>query len=298
MYCSQCGNQLDENGYCQTCNRYATELFHQNKTFTPKPLRTCAWFAPVAVILCFIFSVLISQSLISFLVYNWFESNLVPGTSDSVWYSVISAVLYLIPMIIVFALSTIALSNQPTTIKKIATVSFAIPILTISFMNTILSNVLPYIATYASQEFGFFSEGILYTYSLFSAIASIIAYLISAVLSYVLTKTYFEIIEKYISKKTQLNKSSSENSNNSSTEQNPNVVNFSSTAYYSTKSKAVAALLCFFFGYLGIHRFYTGKIGTGILWLLTVGLFGFGTFIDFFIIIFGGFKDSEDRPLR
>ena len=223
---------------------------------------------------------------------------MVPGTSDSVWYSVISAVLYLISMIIVFALSAIALSNQPTTIKKTATVSFAIPILTINFMNTILSNVLPQIATYASQEFGFFSEGTLSTYALFRAIASIIAYLISAVLSYVLTKTYFEAIEKCINEKTQLSKSSSENSNDTFTEQNPNAFNFPSNTYYSPKSKAIAALLCFFFGYLGIHRFYTGKIGTGILWLFTVGLFGFGTFIDFFIIIFGGFKDSEDRPLR
>ncbi len=52
------------------------------------------------------------------------------------------------------------------------------------------------------------------------------------------------------------------------------------------KNKWVALLLCFFLGGLGAHRFYEGKIGTGILWLCTLGLFGVGWVIDFFILLF------------
>lgn len=51
------------------------------------------------------------------------------------------------------------------------------------------------------------------------------------------------------------------------------------------KNKWVAVLLCFFLGGLGIHRFYEGKIGTGILWLITGGLCGIGWLVDFIILL-------------
>ncbi|MBB4312799.1 TM2 domain-containing protein [Roseospira marina] len=59
-----------------------------------------------------------------------------------------------------------------------------------------------------------------------------------------------------------------------------------------------AALLCFFFGSFGFHRFYVGKIGTGILMLVTLGALGIWTLIDLIMIIVGSFKDRDGLPLK
>ena len=66
----------------------------------------------------------------------------------------------------------------------------------------------------------------------------------------------------------------------------------------SRKSKTIALLLCVFLGWLGIHRFYVGKVGTGILYLLTCGLFVIGWLIDIIVIASGSFKDQFDLPIR
>jgi TM2 domain-containing membrane protein YozV len=66
----------------------------------------------------------------------------------------------------------------------------------------------------------------------------------------------------------------------------------------SDKKRLPALLLCFFFGVFGVHRFYVGKIGTGILWFFTLGIVGFGALIDFIMIIVGSFKDKQGKRLE
>lgn len=65
----------------------------------------------------------------------------------------------------------------------------------------------------------------------------------------------------------------------------------------SEKSRAAAAILCWFLGVLGIHRFYVGKVGTGIAQLFTLGGLGIWALIDFIMILVGSFKDINGKVL-
>lgn len=67
---------------------------------------------------------------------------------------------------------------------------------------------------------------------------------------------------------------------------------------YSSKSRLIALLLCWFLGYLGIHRFYLGKVKTGILMILTLGGLGVWTFIDLILLLLGSFRDGQRRQVR
>lgn len=65
----------------------------------------------------------------------------------------------------------------------------------------------------------------------------------------------------------------------------------------SPKKKSTATLLCLFLGMLGVHRFYVGKIGTGIVQLVTGGGFGIWLLIDLINLICGRFRDANDKLL-
>lgn len=73
-------------------------------------------------------------------------------------------------------------------------------------------------------------------------------------------------------------------------------------ANYSTltsdKNKNTALLLCIFGGWLGLHQFYVGRIGKGLVYMFTVGLFFIGWFCDIISILLGTFRDNVGAPLR
>lgn len=66
----------------------------------------------------------------------------------------------------------------------------------------------------------------------------------------------------------------------------------------SEKGFVPTLLLCFFLGVLGAHRFYVGKVGTGVIQLLTLGGLGIWALIDFVIIAIGKFKDKHGNVIR
>ena len=64
------------------------------------------------------------------------------------------------------------------------------------------------------------------------------------------------------------------------------------------KTLWITFLLCLFCGGLGVHRYYVGKIGTGILYTLTAGLFGIGYLVDFIKILCGKFTDKNGNLIQ
>ncbi len=60
----------------------------------------------------------------------------------------------------------------------------------------------------------------------------------------------------------------------------------------------ITLILCWFLGVFGVHRFYTGYVGIGIIQLLTLGGCGIWTIVDFIIIAIGNYKDADGNPIK
>ena len=75
------------------------------------------------------------------------------------------------------------------------------------------------------------------------------------------------------------------NNSNSNTNTSYAWARANSYGYGRLKNKWVALFLCFFLGMFGAHKFYEGKVRLGILYMLTVGLFGIGWIIDLIALL-------------
>lgn len=67
---------------------------------------------------------------------------------------------------------------------------------------------------------------------------------------------------------------------------------------HSDRDWLVTLILSIVLGHLGAHRFYCGKIGTGIVWLLTGGCFLIGYIVDLVTIAQGDFRDIDGKVVR
>lgn len=65
----------------------------------------------------------------------------------------------------------------------------------------------------------------------------------------------------------------------------------------SERSWGVALVLCLFFGIWGFHRFYVGKVGSGVAYLFTAGWCGIGWLVDVIALLTGNFQDRYGLPL-
>ena len=70
------------------------------------------------------------------------------------------------------------------------------------------------------------------------------------------------------------------------------------TPEISPKSRMAVALFAWFLGTFGIHRFYLGKIGTGILMITTLGGLGVWALVDFIMAVAGVMKDKEGKVIK
>ena len=65
----------------------------------------------------------------------------------------------------------------------------------------------------------------------------------------------------------------------------------------STTDWLTLFLLTFFVGVLGVHRFYVGKIGTGVLMLITLGGLGVWFLVDLLLVVTGQFTNKDGQKI-
>ncbi len=303
MYCSKCGNLLNENGTCSNCDVASTHVTAANPvsstgTVSQKTsLAKCAWFAPVAVVVCCIIGFVIDH--IQGVALSDFSDPFSSATESG--YHFITAIIIFVRPVIMLLISYLFFLLSCSKSGKKKSINFSLVFL----LPYILYNFASLLSSMANQIFcGLWTEPVsldidLSYIGLVTGVVHIIGVIFAAIISYVLCSIYLNKFDSSEEIKSEEKNAidSSPVITNYPTQENNGYIQQNIQTQKSEKSRGVAAVLCFFLGALGIHRFYVGKIGTGLLWMFTAGLFGIGAFIDFIIIICGSFKDADDRTL-
>ncbi|TXJ30333.1 TM2 domain-containing protein [Brachyspira aalborgi] len=66
----------------------------------------------------------------------------------------------------------------------------------------------------------------------------------------------------------------------------------------SEKSLGTCLMLFIFLGWIAAHRFYAGKVGTAILYIITLNGIGIWWLIDLILILSKNFKDNENKLIK
>lgn len=257
-------------------------------------LEKCAWFAPVSVVVStlLIFGI---RLIINGLILPSFQSQegYFTGNEYSITITVQDLLNFLLPLVVSGGFSFIAVSSSKKDDKKKASTACFLPA-----MLSIFAMQLPSMFNMVLMDNLKISPS---TVVIIITIVTVVLSILGAVASFYLVLNSFRAIDYDCNKDVYADTNTSEQQvNDINLQQSQFVSNIQQNMYIpmkSQKSKTAAGLLCFFLGEFGIHRFYVGKIGTGILWLFTGGLFGIGWFIDLIIIICGSFKDSNGMDL-
>lgn len=203
MYCGQCGNRVDEHGFCAVCAGKVSapqkpedpvvqkKMPKQKK---PKTLASCAWFAPVAALcaegLMFLRAYVyyfLDNTLPDEMKTVYFENGQKVGILRSVVIIPIELVFVLLILAVCYAFMYIALKKQPKYLRRTVSLSFLIPYLSLFIVSNlgIGSDILLY-----------YLHSNIHNYSRWAPIFRIISYILNALISFVVVRVYFRFVEK------------------------------------------------------------------------------------------------------
>lgn len=305
MFCKKCGTEIQtEDELCPLCkkeqqyyvenekNLLAAKKTAHSYSIASDSYEKYAWFAPTAVVLSFVLSIIIN-ALFQRLLQGFMDDS---GTEsiffvDEYLFTLAAQSLLglIIPILSSFGIYALATLKAETIMKKQTYLFALLPVVCHSFIFTVSGAI----QTSFSEKIGLQKSAIIII------IVRIALAVISAILSYFLCKNSLNEIspKKAVKNERQNNYNPSVEKDVTSYDSLNSDDLYANNSVKCAKTKVSTGLLCFFLGEFGIHRFYVGKVGTGLLWMFTGGLLGIGWLIDLLMIIFGGFKDSDGRNL-